>query len=127
MIVVDNNGTICHHPLCKNQRAILINSKRVDEFSCKHVTKTIDDCSQPLAIYMSQLPDVVTYPCDDTTRNEMITIRDTCGHLPIAVQVSSSMYCVFRKAKCQQHNWIAAMSESQTMQSDVAQRIASQW
>ena len=48
LVVIDNNGKICPHQTCKNQRAVLANSQKLEQFECKHL-KMADDVKEPLA------------------------------------------------------------------------------
>ena len=84
LFVIGSNCKICHHQTCKNQRAILANSQKLEEFDCKHL-KVFKDLSM-----------FASYPCDDTTKAKLMQLHKKCGEiLPIAVQVSTTMYCVF--------------------------------
>jgi hypothetical protein len=84
LFVIGSNCKICRHQTCKNQRAILANSQKLEEFDCKHL-KVFKDLSM-----------FASYPCDDTTKAKLMQLHKKCGEiLPIAVQVSTTMYCVF--------------------------------
>ena len=60
----DSPSTICLHHLCKQARAVLVNSSSYSLFTCEHV-KTIESAVQPQKRYFD-FPDLQGYQCDDT-------------------------------------------------------------
>ena len=62
----DSPGTICLHHLCKQARAVMVNSSLSSLFTCEHV-KTIESAVQPEKRYFD-FPDLQGYQCGDTMR-----------------------------------------------------------
>ena len=95
-MVKEENSLICHHHICKQKRAILVNSQKVAEFNCD--LEKIQDCTTPLKVFEKCLVGGdSSYPCDDSTKKSLCELATECEtmQIPIAVHVSSSMYCVF--------------------------------
>ena len=89
---------MCHHYLCKQKRAILVNSQKAFDFNCSHL-ESVGDCISPIKVF-NDLADISTYPCDDSTRATLQELGATCmtNGFPVAVHVSPTMFCVFGKA-----------------------------
>ena len=60
----DSPSTICLHHLCKQARAVMVNSSSYSLFTCEHV-KTIESAVQPQKQYFD-FPDLQGYQCGDT-------------------------------------------------------------
>ena len=89
----DSPSTICLHNLCKQARAVRVNSSSSSLFTCEHV-KTIESAVQPEKRYFD-LPDLQGYKCGDTVRSDLLRLGELSGNLPLAVKVSPLMFCVF--------------------------------
>ena len=81
----DSPGTICLHHLCKQARAVMVNSSFSSLFTCEHV-KTIESAVQPEKRYFD-FPDLQGYQCGDTMRSDLLRLRELSGNLPLAVKV----------------------------------------
>ena len=89
----DSPSTICLHHLCKQARAVMVNSSSLSLFTCEHV-KTIESAVQPEKQYFD-FPDLQGYQCGDTMRSDLLRLKELSGNLPLAVKVSPLMFCVF--------------------------------
>ena len=89
----ESPSTICLHHLCKQARAVMMNSSSSSLFTCEHV-KTIESAVQPEKRYFD-LPDLQGYKCGDTVRSDLLRLGELSGNLPLAVKVSPLMFCVF--------------------------------
>ena len=132
LVIIDNNGKICHHQTCKNQRAILANSQKLEQFECKHL-KMADDVKEPLAVYKS-LSLLASYPCDDTTKAKLKEIEEKCSeNLPIAVKIYRLQFKFPQQCTvCSEHHLQTTrldtvMSELQRILCDVVPKIVRQW
>jgi hypothetical protein len=98
-MVKEGNSLMCHHHTCKQKRAILVNSQKVADFKCEHLQK-MQDCTTALSTFEKYQGGNISYPCDDNTRKSLCELATECEamQIPIAVQVSPSMYCVFGSA-----------------------------
>ena len=90
---------MCQHHICKQNRAIHINSNKVAEFICQHLEK-IPDSTTPLNIFDKLRGGDNIYPCDESTMASLNSLAAECDAMgfPVAVHVSPSMYCVFGRA-----------------------------
>ena len=98
IVIKEGNSSMCHHYLCKQKRAILVNSQKAFDFNCSHL-ESVGDCISPIKVF-NDLADISTYPCDDSTRATLQELGATCmtNGFPVAVHVSPTMFCVFGKA-----------------------------
>ena len=89
----DSPSTICLHHLCKQARAVRVNSSSSSLFTCEHV-KNIESAVQPEKRYFD-FPDLQGYQCGDTMRSDLLRLRELSGNLPLAVNVSPLMFFFF--------------------------------
>ena len=96
LVIKDKTASICQHNVCKQQRAMLVNSNKVEDFQCQHL-RSINECESPVAVYHEL--DIANYPCDLATKRDLGEVLSAAASdFPIAVQVSPKMFCVFGKA-----------------------------
>ena len=97
IVVCEEALSMCQHHLCKQNRAIHINSQKVANFSCQHLDTT-RDCTTPLQVF-NMIPDeiITSYVCDHNTKKslEEVAAASRAQSFPIAVHVSLTMNCVF--------------------------------
>ena len=93
LVIVDQEGSICSHHICKQQRAVHINSQKISEFKCDHIIQ-VGSASPPLKVY-DDIGDMSVYAADNPTKNLLSEAKISANDLAIAVQVSPTMYCVF--------------------------------
>ena len=97
LVIKQDKSLMCHHNICKQKRAIHINSQNVEDFNCNHLEK-IQECSTPLKTFQKLLDGL--YPCDENTRASLNELAAECEEtgFSVAVYVSPTMYCVFGRA-----------------------------
>ena len=71
----------------------MVNSNASDLFTCEHV-KTTELAVHPANRFLA-IPNLQGYQCGDTVKNELLKLERLSGDLPLAVQVSPTMFCVF--------------------------------
>ena len=98
LVIIDSKKAtvICHLPKCKESRAIMVNSNMPENFSCIHV-ESVKEASPPLRNF-SVIGDLGSYQCGDTINQQLVLVDQLTRDLPVAVQVSPSMFCVFGRA-----------------------------
>ena len=119
---------MCQHHICKQNRAIHINSNKVAEFICQHLEK-IPDSTTPLNIFDKLPGGDNIYPCDESTIASLNSLAAECDAMgfPVAVHVSPSMYCVFGRATATNAAGYSHVRVTDT-ETDVVQKIADlQW
>ncbi len=84
---------ICEQQKCKESRATIVNSDMAENFSCIHV-EAVKEASPPLCC-SSSIGDLDSYQCGDTIKQQIVQVDQLSKDLPVAVQVSVSMFCVF--------------------------------
>ena len=97
LVIKQEKSLMCHNNICKQKRAIHINSQNVENCNCNHLEK-IQECTTPLNVFQKLLDWL--YPCDENTRaslNQLAAEYEETGS-PVAVHVSPTMYCVFGRA-----------------------------
>ena len=86
-------SVICFNQKCKETRAVMVNSNASGLFSCEHI-KTIESAAN-LGNQFSAIPNLEGYQGYETVKRELLRLEGLSGDLPLAVQVSPSMFCVF--------------------------------
>ena len=74
----------------------MVNSNMPENFSCIHV-EFVKEASPPLRNF-SVIGDLGSYQCGDTINQQLVLVDQLTRDLPVAVQVSPSMFCVFGRA-----------------------------
>ena len=87
LVIKQDISLMCHHNICKQKRAIHINSQKVEDFNCSHLEK-IQECTTPLKTFQKLLDEL--YPCDENTRASLNELAADCEEtgFPVAVNVS---------------------------------------
>ncbi|XP_028391325.1 uncharacterized protein LOC114516136 isoform X2 [Dendronephthya gigantea] len=100
IVVREEASSMCQHHLCKQNRAIHINSQKVASFSCQHLEST-RDCTTPLQTFNGISDEVISsYLCDDETKKTLAEVANAskAQSFPVVVHVSPTMYCIFGMA-----------------------------
>ena len=89
----DRPSVVCLNQKRKETRAVMVNSNASDLFICEHI-KTIESAAN-LGNQFLALPNLQGYQGDESVKSELLRLEGLSGDLPLAVQVSPTMFCVF--------------------------------
>lgn len=89
----DRPSVVCLNQKCKETRAVMVNSNASDLFICEHI-KTIESAVN-LGNQFLAIPNVQEYQGDESVKSELLRLEGLSRDLPLAVQVSPTMFCVF--------------------------------
>ena len=87
----DSPSTIWLHLLCKQARALMVNSSSSSLFKCEHV-KTIASAVQPEKRYFD-FPDLQGYQCGDTMRSDLLRLGATSTTLATSTALATLATC----------------------------------
>ena len=88
-----NTSVVCEHHNCKEARAVMLNSGRSSDFTCQHIQSTLS-ATPPTSSYYN-IPNLQEYQCGDSVKTELMSLEKFSGDLPLAVEVSPTVFCVF--------------------------------
>ena len=71
----------------------MVNSNAADLFICEHI-KNIESAAN-LGNQFLTIPNLEGYQGDESVKSELLRLEGLSGDLPLAVQVSPTMFCVF--------------------------------
>ncbi|XP_068755676.1 HMG domain-containing protein 3-like isoform X4 [Montipora capricornis] len=82
-----NTSVVCEHHNCKEARG------RSSDFTCQHIKSTLS-ATPPTSSYYN-IPNLQEYQCGDSVKTELMSLEKFSGDLPLAVEVSPTVFCVF--------------------------------
>ena len=90
-----NASVVCEHHNCKEAHAVMLNSGRSSEFTCQHIQSTLSATPPPPNEFLINIPNLQEYQCCDFVKTELMSLEKLSGDLPLAEEVSPTVFCVF--------------------------------
>ena len=95
-MVCDEETRFCEHEKCKTRRAVTVASTEVSvaQFSCQHIEMV--QKSEELSERKEMTSELVSeYPCDDATRERLLSLLPDLNEMPAVVFAGDGCYIVY--------------------------------